>query len=167
MIEAQKELESRLAKDSFTPHMGLLLAYLDLFQKSQNNLNQMTRRHLDFYFQDILQIEKKAYVEDEAHLLIQLAKNVNQHEIKAGTLFKATKDSNGNDILYELTEDFIAGKDSIASIKSSFESNDIIHAAASNAMAVDGMDEPLPEEDPVWSPFKNQNFPYSQNGFCH
>ena len=77
--EAEEELQSRLANDKFTPHIGLMLAFLELFQKSRDNLNQMTGRHLNFYYEDILQIEKKSFVEDEAHVLIQLAKNFDEY----------------------------------------------------------------------------------------
>ncbi|WP_439490150.1 hypothetical protein [Algoriphagus sp.] len=37
------------------PHIGLLLASLKLFREIQTDLNQLTKRHLDFYYQRILQ----------------------------------------------------------------------------------------------------------------
>jgi len=37
------------------PHIGLLLASLKLFQEIQSDLNNLTQRHLDFYYQRILQ----------------------------------------------------------------------------------------------------------------
>lgn len=36
------------------PHLGLLLAALRLFQEVQKEINTLTRRHLDFYYQKIL-----------------------------------------------------------------------------------------------------------------
>ncbi|WP_026965910.1 hypothetical protein [Algoriphagus terrigena] len=37
------------------PHIGLLLAALKLFKEVQADMNAMTRRHLDFYYQRVLQ----------------------------------------------------------------------------------------------------------------
>jgi hypothetical protein len=37
------------------PHMGLLLTSLKLFREVQSDLNSLTKRHLDFYYQRILQ----------------------------------------------------------------------------------------------------------------
>lgn len=39
------------------PHIGLLLAALKLFTEVQTDMNLLTRRHLDFYYQRILQQE--------------------------------------------------------------------------------------------------------------
>lgn len=41
--------------ESHKPHIGLLLASLKLFKEIQQDLNGLTKRHLDFYYQRILQ----------------------------------------------------------------------------------------------------------------
>ncbi|MCM8525141.1 MAG: hypothetical protein NE327_01400, partial [Lentisphaeraceae bacterium] len=165
VIEAEKELQLRLANDKFTPHIGLLLSFLELFEKSRNKLNEMTGRHLRFYYEDILQTERKAYVEDEANILVELAKNHDEHLLTQGTLFKGGKDSEGNERLYELTEDFIANTNYVSAVKSSFVDGDIVRAAE-NSMTLDGIEEALPEEDPVWAPFNNTEYPTARLGFA-
>lgn len=163
--EAEKELQSRLRSEKFNPHIALLLAFLKLFEKSRDQLNDMTERHLNFYYEDILQIKKKAYREDEAHILIQLAKNIEEHELKEGTLFKGPKDSQGNELLYALTENFIAGNDSVSQVRSTFDDGGLLRAAV-NSMTLNGIDEPLAEDNPVWSPFKNSSYPAARLGFA-
>ena len=163
--EAEKELQTRLASEKFTPHIGLLLAFLKLFENSRDNLNQITGRHLNFYYQEILQIKAKSYVEDQAHVVLQLAKNFSDHELKKGTLFKGGKDANGQELLYELTEDFVVGTDTVEDIRSSF-GDTVLIKAAQNSRMLDGVEEPLPEDDPSWSPFKNSNYPLARLGFA-
>lgn len=48
------QLMNQNSKDH-NPHIGLILAVLRLFSEIQNDLNGLTRRHLDFYYQKILQ----------------------------------------------------------------------------------------------------------------
>ena len=42
-----------------TPHLALLLAFLELYKKPQEIINRFTDRHLDFYFTRVLQLVKK------------------------------------------------------------------------------------------------------------
>ena len=153
--EAEDELKQRLKNGSFEPHIGLLLSFLEMFQKSRDLQNGLTERHLDFYYQDILQLEKKAFTPDEAHITIGLARNVEKHQLSQGTLFKAGKDSNSNEISYELTEDFTANKSVVSEIRSSFKDkeHEVIRVAY-NSKTINGIDEELKEDDPVWAPFE-------------
>ena len=89
----------------YPSHQALLMAFLKLFQQSQQHLNTFTKRHLDFYYQEVLKFTKEAAKPDHAHLLFELSRNVQTFLLKANTLFKAGKDNNGKDILYKLAHD--------------------------------------------------------------
>ena len=39
------------------PHLGLLFTFLRLFSPFQNDLNELTQKHLDFFYQDVLKIK--------------------------------------------------------------------------------------------------------------
>lgn len=49
-----EQLMNQDSKDH-NPHIGLILAVLRLFSEIQNDLNRLTRRHLNFYYQKILE----------------------------------------------------------------------------------------------------------------
>ena len=58
--------------NNLTPHLTLFVAFLKLLEITQERFNKITERHLDFYYEEILQIEKKEAVEDQVHLLFEL-----------------------------------------------------------------------------------------------
>ena len=70
-------------EDDLTPHLTLFVTFLKLLEFSKSRFNKITGRHLDFYYQEILQIDKKSPLEDQVHLIFELAKNAKQAQIKA------------------------------------------------------------------------------------
>lgn len=118
---AQREFDKSLAADgSHKPHVGLLLAFLDLFANSRGEINGLTRRHLDFYYRDVLGLELREAEPDRAAVLIELAKTVDEHKLTAGTGFKAGKDASGTELVYELEEDFVANRAQVAQMRRIF-----------------------------------------------
>ena len=106
------------------PHYALLLSFLELFRLSQNNLNTFTKRHLDFFYSESLRFVKKCGTPDKVHVILELAKNVNTHLLKEGTLFNAGKNNTGATILYKLIDDVELNKALIADIKTLFLKKD-------------------------------------------
>src|SRR5436190_22929885 len=43
-----------LSRDDYQPHYALFLAFLFMFRYAQNELNQLTKKHLDFYYHKVL-----------------------------------------------------------------------------------------------------------------
>ena len=84
-------------EDDLTPHLTLFVTFLKLLEFSKSRFNKITGRHLDFYYQEILQIDKKSPLEDQVHLIFELAKNAKQAQIKEGTLVEAGKDAPGKE----------------------------------------------------------------------
>ena len=102
-LEAQGKLETSLTTDSsHAPHYGLWLAFVRLFGFSRDHLNGMTRRHLDYYYKDFLQLCLLKPQPAKVHLLLGLGKTVTDHLLHAGTLFRAGKDAAGREIAYSL-----------------------------------------------------------------
>lgn len=102
------------------PHWALFFAFLYLFRIAQDDLNTITKRHLDFYYRDVLQLEEQPPVADQVSLVFQLAKHVSQHLIKKGTLLKAGKDANGEDLLYQVEKDVVLNKARVTDIRAVF-----------------------------------------------
>ncbi len=151
--------ESLTATDTHQPHTGLLLTFLQLFKCSQDNLNEFTKRHLDFYYKNVLQLNLKSETPDEANVIFEPAKNVDEHLIEQGTEFKAGKDSSGVDLIYTLDEEFVLNKAKVSSIKNLFvdKSDDsrIYISQFANSKDVNGKE--IDTDPPSWKTFGHNN----------
>ena len=52
-------IDSLLQRGDVPPHLGLLLSFLKTFQTLRDSFNGFTGRHVDFYYEDVLQLAKK------------------------------------------------------------------------------------------------------------
>lgn len=83
------------------PHLALFIAFLRLMATSQQQLNAITKRHLDFYYKEVLQLKKKDYTPDKVFVLFELAKNVLDERVVEGTLLDAGKDKTKRSLQYQ------------------------------------------------------------------
>lgn len=117
-------LEAYLTKlkiDQFTdPHLALFFGFLYMFKVVQDDINTITERHLNFYYKDVLQLKEKPAETDKVAVIFELAKHVDSHLMKAGTVLKAGKDNTGEDVFYKLNSDTVINKAQVAEIKSQF-----------------------------------------------
>ncbi|MEL6811941.1 MAG: baseplate J/gp47 family protein [Bacteroidota bacterium] len=111
----------RLKIDQFTnPHLALFFGFLYMFKVVQDDINTITERHLNFYYKEVLQLKERPAETDRVAVIFELAKHVESHLLKAGTILKAGKDNTGVDAFYKLNEDTVINKAQIAEIKSQF-----------------------------------------------
>ena len=82
------------------PHVVLFLLFLKQLQESQQRINAIKERQLDYYYYDVLGLKKKAAIADQVHLLIELAENIPELEIAAGLPLDVGTDSEGNALTY-------------------------------------------------------------------
>lgn len=139
---------------TLTPHMTLFICFLKLLELSQTRFNLITKKHLDFFYKDILQIEKLVSKADKVHVIFELAKKSTEEKITAQTELDAGKDAEGNRLIYKTTEELIANKTRISQLKSVY--NDIKSGeikASEVANSLDGKGESLKEESKYWFPF--------------
>ena len=57
-----KFLENISKTQSVEPHLALFVAFLKLMATSQQQLNAVTSRHLNFYYEEVLQLKKKNFL---------------------------------------------------------------------------------------------------------
>ncbi|MBN1301242.1 MAG: hypothetical protein JW995_08480 [Melioribacteraceae bacterium] len=140
---------------SHQPQMALLLAFLQLFKYAQDDLNKMTKRHLDFYYQKVLRLNLNDATPDTVHVIFDLAKHVDSYLIKKGTQLKAGKDSKGVEVVYEVDEDTVFNTASVQKLKSVFidKSDNYRIYCAPVANSSDGNGGDLDEEEPKWKTF--------------
>ena len=166
------------------PHMGLYLAFLQLFKLVQEHLNELTEAHLNFYYKDVLRLAFRPEDPDEVHLIFELAKKFPKgaFEIEQHTRFPAGKDINNIPRTYA-SDDLLtvnrATIDEAKDLKSVYirkkkdeekNSIEIVNIyAAPQAASSDGLGEALTTEDGKWETFgtsdPNQT-PYASVGFA-
>ena len=107
-------------RDAFIPrpHLILFITFLQLLQHARVQLNELTRRHLEFYYREALRLTSQPGEPDHVHVLVELANGQDQFLVPAGTLLQAGQDSQGNDLFYRSDEELVANQASVASVKS-------------------------------------------------
>ncbi|MFK8006918.1 MAG: hypothetical protein AB8H03_11125 [Saprospiraceae bacterium] len=90
--------EESIKRNNVSPHIGLLLTFLDLFKHQQNDLNQLTEHHLDFYFNSVLGFKTLPAISDTTH--VQLTKGNRAFVLPKETSLSAGNDSKGNPIIF-------------------------------------------------------------------
>lgn len=100
------------------PHVVLFLTFLHLLHQAQDQLNTLTSRHLDYYFQQALAMTKRAGQPDHVNVLVDLSPDTKQYLLPAGALLKAGPDSLGQDRVYRTDHDVVVNHAHVAALSS-------------------------------------------------
>ena len=149
----------------FPAHIGLLISFLKLFQQAQAHLNDLTRRHLEYYFSRVLGIDRADATPDRAFLLFELSTTFKQHLLASGTLFKAGKDGTDKPRFYKLEQETVLNRARVAVLKSLYRHSDLFHVAQAAASA-DGKGAELDSADPKWPLFGHEGHGLARLGFA-
>jgi hypothetical protein len=167
VVEAANALQNTLTNwNKHEPHYALFLAFLQLFEYVRAAGNTLTGRHLDFYYRQILGLKEKPAQASHAHLVIELAKQINSLDFSAGELFKAGKDSTGQDVFFANDRDFVANQAKVAALKTVYRhGSEPVNGKSVNLGRIyaspvsnsdDGLGAPLTSTDQSWQPFVNK-----------
>ncbi|KQT17910.1 hypothetical protein ASG31_04000 [Chryseobacterium sp. Leaf404] len=85
--------------DSHHPHYALFLSFLKLLDLAKDQLNTFTKKHLDFYYKDVILTEHKSAQPDMVYLTIEPQKTAT-FLLPANTLFPAGKNTAGENKYY-------------------------------------------------------------------
>ncbi|MBD2563977.1 MULTISPECIES: baseplate J/gp47 family protein [Nostoc] len=164
--ELKQLIENKNA--DISPHLALLLGFLEVYKQPQEVINQITANHLDFYYKDVLRLQQKSAVADKVHLLIELKKNAAPINISPTDLFSAGKDNTGIELIYVPTRETVINISQVDSLRSIFLDNDgagtVRYAPIANS--TDGLGGKLPGDEGKWFGFGNQNLPAAEVGFA-
>lgn len=160
LIKYSEKLFDQTIQDfpKHTPHYALFLSFIRLFRFTQDQLNNYTQRHLDFYYKEVLQLKNKYPEADSAHLTFELQKPVKQDLLKKGSLFKGGKDITGKEINYALTDDLVINKAAISKIHSWSKisrNNKELLISSPVANSDDGQGAKITSVDKSWFTFGN------------
>jgi hypothetical protein len=102
------------------PHFALLLTFLELLGHARAQLGDLTRRHLEYYYRDILQMQPEPAQPDRAAMVFRLAARVAQMRLPAGTALQAGRDSSGVPRIYRTERDLFISRAQVAALRSVF-----------------------------------------------
>ncbi|MCF5467832.1 hypothetical protein [Pseudomonas syringae] len=83
---------------------ALLMVFSRLMAVQQQNINQLGRKHLDFYYRQILQQVPKPAQADAVYVCLTLAPRTDAFNLPAATTFKAGTYPDGSDIVFSNDE---------------------------------------------------------------
>ncbi|MEP6677629.1 MAG: hypothetical protein ABJA78_20885, partial [Ferruginibacter sp.] len=143
-------------RSDLPPHFVLLLAFLKLFEFAKQDINALTKKHLDYYYKEILGLSPKPAVPDKVNVIFELAKQFSEYLLPEGTLLDAGKDDIGQPIKFKTNRDIVINKAKVTSIKTLFlektNTKGTIIQIAPKADSLDGIGKPF-DDTPGWRPF--------------
>ncbi len=146
----EKEIDPNQATD---PHYALFLAFLQNYLLAQADLNGLTKKHLDFFYRDVLRLKEKAAEADQAYLILQLAKQVGEHLLPKNSEFKAGKDDIGKEVLFKNESNQVFNKTEVGSLKALYRDQNGRLYSSPIANSADGNGAEIIHPDGRWNPF--------------
>lgn len=149
------------------PHLALFIAFLELYKKPQKLINDITGRHLDFHYRDVLRLAEKPAVPDRAHMALELKKGAVPVLLRPAHLFTAGKDATGVERIYAPVRDTIINTARIDSVRSIYLDRSgrgtLRYAPIANSS--DGLGGKFKAE-PRWQGFGGPSLPPGELGFA-
>lgn len=128
------------------PHFVLLLTFLELLTPLRHGLNQFTRRHLDYYYREVLGLTLRPAEADRVHVLLELARGAAPYPLPAGALLQAGKEDDGRPRYYETVQQIVVNRAQVAELKTLVVDRDRKNLKAyHNQLIIDGDTEPFPD----------------------
>ena len=149
--EISETLETLSKTNEVPPHLALFICFLELITLSQQRLNGITQRHLDFYYKNVLHLDHKAPIADQAHIIFELAKNAVAVKVEEGAALDGGKDADGKKRTYKTKSEFIPNQAIVSDLRTIYHA-DLVRAVPV-ANSFDGFGEDFPNDDVQWWPF--------------
>src|SRR5664279_2851191 len=162
------ELESLATQANLPPHIALWNTFISLYENPKRLMNLLSKRHLDFYYGNVLKLGKNDPLPDQAHVVFELKKNTEDILLTEGTSLLAGKDIAKKNLHYDLTHDIVVNTSQVAQLKSLYVNpcNKNLICYAPIAKSSDGLGAKLDSNNPKWTAFGNPGQPLAQIGFC-
>lgn len=99
--QSQQVLQAALVHQENNPQQALYFTFLKLFEHAQQSLNLFTQRHLQFYYQQVLQQEKCITPDNSVYLKLSLNNQTNKTiQFEHGAEFSPGYDPDFSPIIY-------------------------------------------------------------------
>lgn len=136
-FDQQPDKQERLSR----PHFVLFLTFLKLLEENHKPaLNQVLWRHLDHYYRELLQFDRKSATPDRVFVIVQLAKNFRNDRflLSENTHTFAGKDPAGKDLIYPTEDNLMVNRTAVEELKSVYVDRQV------NDFTVFGLPQQLP-----------------------
>ncbi|RPF74145.1 MAG: hypothetical protein CBE49_002840 [Rickettsiales bacterium TMED289] len=100
-----KKLNISLSKQNHNSHIGLLFSFIKLFKYLQDDINKISKKHLDFYYSRILMQKPKNSLPNKTFAVFSIDQNVSEVLVKKNKYIKAGQYSDGSVINYKVDHD--------------------------------------------------------------
>ena len=159
----QGDFEKDFQRFSQSPHGGLYSIYLKLLEQLRSDLNDLPKKHLDFYYRDVLQLSPRPAETDRVHILFEPARNRRVVRIPANTALAA-----GKEISYQTANEVFVSQAKMVARHAIYSDSQLTDqpTVAFEAESLDGQGEPLTDEQPNWKPFGSADLPVLETGFA-
>lgn len=117
----EAELQAMLAgPGNLPPHLALLMAYFKAFTIVRDDLNQLARKRLDYYYEEVLRLRRTAARPDKVHVLFEPSKFAKPLLLVAGTELDGGKSPSGKPLRYALDSELVVSHAKIGGLRNSF-----------------------------------------------
>lgn len=152
-------LEQSLELSNHQPHNSLLLAFIQMMEVPTEVLNGFTRQHLDFYYQEVLQLEPLPGIPDQILLSFKLKKGAGPTLIPKGALLSPGPGPSNKPILYAVDRELVVHRAEVKEIMSVYNGGktgtipeDHKLYAAPKANSFNGEGGKYPAKPHTWAP---------------
>ena len=151
-------LEAVFQRKDNSVFMTILLVFLQQFGEQQKEMNKLTGKHLEYYFNQVLGFKRLPGRPDEVHVLFEPSPNIDQVKIPVGTALKAGKDALGKPLTYVTNREIVVNQATVGQLKTVLVRPNGQIYVAEVANSLDGLGAPLDENLPHWAPFGDPEF---------
>lgn len=134
------------------PPMALVLAFLQLFRHARQSLDELTGKHLEYHYCDVLGLRPRGAAADRAYVVFQLTRQAEPQVLPAGAVVLAGKDGAGRPLRYALEEELRVSPAAVGAFRTVHRTRAGITAALV-ADSADGRGAPLLPGKAGWPMF--------------
>lgn len=156
-------VRSLAEKSNHAPHVGLLLAFVQLLVTAKGHLNQLSERHLDFFYRRVLRLTPRPADPDCGWVVLRLAPTIANCLLPAGTPLVADSGDSAGPRQYVTDEALTVTRASVDAIRAMYVRRTTYGDAAEPAVrhvvalpvanSADGRGLPLDDPDAGWPIF--------------
>lgn len=107
----------KITEQQFSPQTGLFVAFLELYGHLRKKINGINRRHLDFYFKNLLAIQFLEGCPDHVLLIVEPNQGVRNFQVSTTDYLLAQIPGKEEPVAYRLESDLVVTPTKIAEVK--------------------------------------------------
>lgn len=110
---------------SYLPHTAMLVTFLDLYQALRKELNTLPKKHLDFYYHDILNLPLADAAADRVYLQVALSPSIQKLVVQKGEVLQLDRPDMQENNRFTVDNDMVITQATIRDLRSLFVSESV------------------------------------------